>query len=175
MQISSRPILSEPNCHDEIKQGVRGGIIGGIAGGISASGLGLVLGFFLGLEELNYSFWGITTDALIYETYKNIENTGRSASEPVIVFRYTFVNNHHQPQKGFDRLPIGTPGSVGDRIRIQYIPGDNYATRLEGQRNRWTITFVVLPVFVMLALIGLLYRESIKDKRTRKVAPRIFA
>jgi hypothetical protein len=124
----------------------------------------LVLFFFVSVffafRELQYLIWGKTTEAQLIEVYQGQEGGRRSA--PALIFHYAFPDPEgNLPMRDEnDFLPLDTPRPSGNTVRVQYLSGTKYASRLEGHRKMEYVVFLAIAMLAAAGFVGKLALEA---------------
>lgn len=132
------------------------GVMGGIAVLIAA------MSFFGGLE-LCYSVASKTTDAKVTKQAAETRRARGGGLRHTVVVDYSFteVSGHRRNER--DELPFDSARTLGETVRVQYIPGVAGMSRMQGSTHR-TLSLIMLGIlglmFVILLGIGLLNAKT---------------
>lgn len=97
-----------------------------------------------------------------------------SPPSPILAVSFLFRNGEGMLQTGFGKAPFSATIKVNDKVRVEYLPGFEYHTRLEGQWNRAAMWIFLSAVgfFVSAAslVIWSLVREANEPVRGKHAA-----
>jgi hypothetical protein len=112
------------------------------------------------LDELRYAVWGRSAEGTVTESFIALEPGSEIDSQKVRVVRFSFRDQDGRPQSGVDRVHPDSPIQAGDRIAVQYIGGDEYRKRLEGNRQLGALIFFFCCFGAVVAFVCLLARGA---------------
>jgi hypothetical protein len=133
----------------------------------------LAFGFFMAFlisgcfarDEFRYAIWGARTKATVDDT--STHRFGRNSS-PVKVVTLGFNDPATGHRAGQDQVAPDYPIQPGETVAVQYIPGDEYAVRVLGNRNLVPVFFFFGCLVAMAVAVGLLAREANQPVRGRR-------
>ena len=138
---------------------------------------GILLIALTGFTEVRYTLWGLTAEGIVLQTWVSTDMDRRPSHSPplpILAVSFLFRNREGMLQTGFGKALVNATIKVNDKVRVEYLPGIQYHTRLEGQRNRAAMWMFLSAVgfFVSAASLAIwsLVREANESVRRVSVA-----
>jgi hypothetical protein len=117
------------------------------------------------LGELRYAIWGQTAEAQV-RNLSHFVQPGRGGSEKLSI-EYSFTDSSDTESRSErDELPSGWKLPKGEKITIQYLPGDRGSSRLKGHRN-----LVPIIGFLVCLSVTLFFLLRVARQANEPVAP----
>ncbi len=118
---------------------------------VFATGLIAIPAYFTGVE-LGYKLFGETATAQVTGNHRESRRAGKHRSRTVYVIDYTYRKSGGLPLRIRDEIPEGfpiNPINIGDQVTVEYLPGFNSVSRIQGNRAD------LLKYWVIYGIVGL--------------------
>ena len=96
------------------------------------AGIAFLLSGYFSFQELKFAVWGTTAQAEVTNTFET-RNSRRGGS--LLAVEYTFTDKEGKHYSERDDVPSSWP-SPGPKVTIQYLPGVEDCSRLEGHSSK---------------------------------------
>jgi hypothetical protein len=133
---------------------------------MAAFGLFVFSGFY-SVNELRHLLWGRKAQAEVVEA-KLGRDPGSRRGREVLLATLSYTDADGQARTTTDILHADSEISQGDRVVVQYIPGDEYATRVEGNRNLLPLAIFGGSLLAAGAFVAMLIREANEPYRKKR-------
>lgn len=130
-----------------------------------------VVSGYYSLDEARYLAWGRNAQADVVESYVSPNPGGRRRPD-VRVVRVSFPDEEGRARTGTDLLHRDSEVRAGDRVAVDYIPGNEYMVRLVGHRNLAPVFIFLACLGAMAVFLGMLVREANEPAGRRRASPR---
>lgn len=122
---------------------------------------------YFAYRELKYCVWGKTIDAHVIRKYESNQYSRRSR-RPMLVVQYSFNDAGTTRTEG-DQVPFDWKLPDNGTAIVQYLPGQPYASRLDGHRNLFSVWVFFGSLLVAALYIFSLLRQARPDRRSTVV------
>ena len=120
---------------------------------------------YFSYQELKFAVAGVTADATVTNTF---EVRGGRRSSPKLAVEYTFTDEDGAHHSERDDVSIGSSISENDTISVQYLPGAEDSSRIEGNSNSFAVA-IFLGCLIWLGFSFFkLYREAQNPRPYRR-------
>ncbi len=133
-----------------------------------------VMSGFFSVGELRYLAWGRKAPAEVVEAVIGRDPNSRKAREALLA-TVSFRDSEGQNRTTTLILPPDSQLAAGAATTVQYVPGDQYAIRLDGDRELLWVGIFVAGLLATAAFVGKIVleaREPVTKKRRPAPPPR---
>lgn len=123
---------------------------------ILCAGVAFIVCGIISWNELKYAVWSETADATVTRTFEY--QAGRRGTRKTAV-EYTFAEEDGTRRSERDDIPINWPVPA-DVVTVQYLPGVENASRVDGNSNQLPVVFFVICAVLLGFSFFKLYREA---------------
>jgi hypothetical protein len=103
------------------------------------AGIGFLISGYFSLHELRYVMFAKTAQANVTQVREKQVTGRRGRTRTVLVVDYRFTDATGTTRSENDSLPSDWSGAVSGTVGVQYIPGVENASRIEGQFNYFAV------------------------------------
>jgi len=109
---------------------------------------------YFSYQEMKYVIWSTTAEATVTRTFETAESAGRFRRRELLAIEYTFTDEDGQSHNEREDIPLDHP-APGERITVEYIPGVEDSSRIEGYSS-------LIPIWIFLGCCAWLGYEFFK-------------
>lgn len=124
---------------------------------ILIAGIAFLFSAYLSYKELKFAVWGETAEATVTDTH---EVRGGRRSSPKLAVEYTFTDESGAHHSERDDVSINSAISTNDLLTVQYLPGVDDSSRIEGNSNRFAVVIFLGSLAWLAFSFFKLYRDA---------------
>ncbi len=141
----------------------------GKAGLLLAAIAAFLISGWYSYNELKYALHGETADATVLRTYESTEPTRRGRTGPRLAVLYAFADRDGLSREERDWVPLPSDLQGEPTVRVQYLPGEDGASRLAVNRSQLgPVIFAICLAVVVLSLFRLIREANAPIPRRRR-------